>query len=48
MASGADNITAAQKERLEKAVFFAQQNPKKFVEALMDVLTTATTAAKGG
>lgn len=41
-------VTAAQKERLEKAAFYVQQNPKEFVEALMNVLTTATTAANGG
>lgn len=42
MASGADNITAAQKERLEKAVFFAQQNPKEVVDAIVAIITAAT------
>lgn len=41
------DVTAAQKERLEKAAFYAQQNPKEFVAALMDVLTTATETSGG-
>lgn len=39
-----ESITAEQKERLEKAIFYAQQNPKEVVDALMSILTTATQA----
>lgn len=39
---GSDNVTAAQKERLKKAAFYAKEDPSEFVDALMDVLRTAT------
>lgn len=39
--------TVAQKERLKKAAFYAQQNPQEFVDALMDIVAPDTSADTG-
>lgn len=35
-------MATTQKERLKKAAFYAKEDPSEFVDALMDVLKTAT------